>query len=209
MSEETKNEQITEQDIKTLQQLKADREQHVKERERLEANLAQQEAELRKLQLESAVEKEFDTFSRNTGVKFHGRTADIFKLMHDQFDIKQSEDGSSVALLRKGSSDPIAFSDALESFAVEHSYWCLSLGTLRPEAERIQSRDDFHGNEEKARWISKHGLAAWEELPQHRVDRAHISSMTGAQYLAMPARQRLEIVTRYGESGVAAILKRR
>ena len=87
-----------------------------------------------------------------------------------------------------------------------------------PSRDAIISKEDFHGStlevtQAKSQWIAKHGLAAWEALPNTRAlaeRRAVIPSplMSRADYVALDVHSKARLAATIGVNGIRRILAR-
>jgi L,D-peptidoglycan transpeptidase YkuD (ErfK/YbiS/YcfS/YnhG family) len=191
---------------------------------RLQKQKAEAEAGRERIRIEREREQEtarqqnaVETFKAavgRTGIRFHGDLEEVqIALGASGYSLTPSATGNEFRVLDK-SGTQIQLEKALEDFARAKPFWVHSGDShLKPRDENGQwaplSRDDFGNNvAAKVRWINENP-GEWEKLPQHRTAKVGLSRMTAQQYRALHPSEKVVILAKIGEAGVAEILRRK
>ena len=123
-----------------------------------------------------------------------------------KFDVKA--DGTFDVVDRKGK--PVEFADAFRQWASERTFWFDGRSLKRLET----SPDDLCKSDmttaEKAQYISKHGLDAFEKIPNvPKAPPPNVATMTSAEYTKLDAGQKAKLINKLGIAGIEEILLRR
>ena len=126
--------------------------------------------------------------------------------------VKASAPNGYLQLEQSGTQMVVA--QACESIRDAHREWFVS----DPSRDAIVCREDFHGSateiiSAKSAWIRKHGLEAWERLPETRAlaeKRAVVPSptMNRQDYLSLDVHSKARLAAAVGIAGIRRIMAR-
>jgi hypothetical protein len=190
----------TENSAAEILRLREERERLTAERVKSEAEAERLVKETQKLKLTQAVHQAV----ADTGIGFYPSATDLVKLMDGRAEL--GEDGALRLRCADGSFSN--FGDAVREFAMANR-WALKNPPPIVEEKKYECREDFDTLEEKVDFIDKHSLRAWEQLPRTKPpQQKEVREMTAEDYLALPAKAKIEIINRYGSGIVEQIMIR-
>jgi hypothetical protein len=128
--------------------------------------------------------------------------------------VKASADAGYLTLEQSGTQ--MVVSSACESVRKAHPEWFAF--DFKRDGAGVISREDFHGTPReiaaaKSAYLSKHGLAAWEQLPATRAEAQRKSAipsatMSRSEYLSLSFSDRSRLAGIIGADGVGRIMSR-
>lgn len=147
------------------------------------------------------------------GMRLLPGSDDAILALLSQMGVSASVDGLGLHLVQQGSE--MVLSRAFETLRSQHPQLFVS----DAKRDAISSKEDFHGSPSEVRtakseFISKHGLTAYERLPQTRAEAERTSvvpseGMTRGQYLSLSFHERSKLAGILGESGIGRIMARK
>lgn len=189
-------------ELEAAQKATAEEEQR---RIEVERKLAELETQKREMEFVDSVRD----CARANGLKFYVASKELVRLLHDEPGIDVDVQAGTCHI----NGNRAELVDVLREYATRHENLIeRSREELQADRERqreVKSKAELKTWKERAEFIDKHGLRAFEALPLKVARNVPISQMTNEDYHELGWAEKSKIIDKVGERGLAEIMNRR
>jgi hypothetical protein len=145
---------------------------------------------------------------KKLGLTLLAPTSDAWRLFTSQDGVEVVPAGDNGVLVNIGG-EKHSLAYAVKKFASENSFlFDAPLAQIESDARAsVTAKSDLHSAEQKSQYISKHGAAAFLNLPPERLE-TNPSRMDLSDLRKLNHSQRAELAAKVGEGGIAEIVRR-